>query len=91
VNEAALLATRRGASEVAMTDFTSAIERILAGFMRSPAKRLGHRSTRWSPPEGILGVPPPQAAPLAMTRPSAVEGADSIAGAERQGPASALP
>ena len=31
VNEAALLATRRGASEVAMDDFTHAIERIVAG------------------------------------------------------------
>jgi cell division protease FtsH len=31
VNEAALVATRRGASRVAMPDFTSAIERIVAG------------------------------------------------------------
>jgi cell division protease FtsH len=31
VNEAALLATRRGAAEVSMSDFTSAIERIVAG------------------------------------------------------------
>jgi cell division protease FtsH len=31
VNEAALLATRRGAEAVAMTDFTAAIERIVAG------------------------------------------------------------
>jgi cell division protease FtsH len=31
VNEAALLATRRGADAVAMEDFTSAIERIVAG------------------------------------------------------------
>ncbi len=31
VNEAALLATRRDASEVCMTDFTQAIERIIAG------------------------------------------------------------
>jgi len=31
VNEAALLATRRGADSVAMQDFTSAIERIIAG------------------------------------------------------------
>jgi cell division protease FtsH len=31
VNEAALVATRRGAAQVAMADFTSAIERIVAG------------------------------------------------------------
>lgn len=31
VNEAALVATRRGADQVAMADFTSAIERIVAG------------------------------------------------------------
>jgi cell division protease FtsH len=31
VNEAALLATRRGAASVALTDFTEAIERIVAG------------------------------------------------------------
>jgi cell division protease FtsH len=31
VNEAALVATRRGAAEVEMADFTSAIERIVAG------------------------------------------------------------
>lgn len=31
VNEAALMATRRGAASVAMEDFTSAIERIVAG------------------------------------------------------------
>jgi cell division protease FtsH len=31
VNEAALVATRRGATQVAMADFTSAIERIVAG------------------------------------------------------------
>ncbi|WP_353646510.1 ATP-dependent zinc metalloprotease FtsH [Mesorhizobium sp. WSM2239] len=31
VNEAALLATRRGAAEVSISDFTSAIERIVAG------------------------------------------------------------
>jgi cell division protease FtsH len=31
VNEAALLATRRGASEVSMLDFTNAIERMVAG------------------------------------------------------------
>ncbi len=31
VNEAALLATRRGADSVAMTDFTAAVERIVAG------------------------------------------------------------
>ncbi len=31
VNEAALVATRRGASQVAMADFTAAIERIVAG------------------------------------------------------------
>jgi cell division protease FtsH len=31
VNEAALLATRRGASEVSMIDFTNAIERMVAG------------------------------------------------------------
>ncbi|ESR24555.1 ATP-dependent zinc metalloprotease FtsH [Lutibaculum baratangense] len=31
VNEAALLATRRGAGEVTMADFTNAIERIVAG------------------------------------------------------------
>ncbi|MCV6071117.1 cell division protein FtsH, partial [Escherichia coli] len=30
-NEAALAATRRGASEVALVDFTTAIERIVAG------------------------------------------------------------
>jgi cell division protease FtsH len=31
VNEAALLATRRGAAAVAMTDFTNAVERMVAG------------------------------------------------------------
>jgi cell division protease FtsH len=31
VNEAALLATRRGAEEVSLTDFTQAIERLIAG------------------------------------------------------------
>lgn len=31
VNEAALLATRRGATEVTLTDFTAAVERIVAG------------------------------------------------------------
>ena len=30
-NEAALVATRRGAAQVAMADFTSAIERVVAG------------------------------------------------------------
>ncbi len=34
VNEAALLATRRGADAVAMTDFTAAVERIVAGLER---------------------------------------------------------
>jgi len=34
VNEAALLATRRGAEAVAMTDFTAAVERIVAGLER---------------------------------------------------------
>jgi len=34
VNEAALLATRRGASQVAMTDINEAIERIVAGLAR---------------------------------------------------------
>jgi len=34
VNEAALLATRRGAEAVAMLDFTAAIERIVAGLER---------------------------------------------------------
>ena len=34
VNEAALLATRRGADAVAMADFTAAIERIVAGLER---------------------------------------------------------
>jgi len=34
VNEAALLATRRGADAVAMADFTAAVERIVAGLER---------------------------------------------------------
>ncbi|MGZ5892986.1 MAG: ATP-dependent zinc metalloprotease FtsH [Caldimonas sp.] len=34
VNEAALLATRRGADAVAMSDFTAAVERIVAGLER---------------------------------------------------------
>ncbi len=34
VNEAALLATRRGADAVAMVDFTAAVERIVAGLER---------------------------------------------------------
>jgi cell division protease FtsH len=54
VNEAALLATRRGGSEVTLADFTAAIERIVAGLEKrsrvvSPAERrrvayheLGH-------------------------------------------------
>ncbi|RMF79812.1 MAG: ATP-dependent zinc metalloprotease FtsH, partial [Nitrospirae bacterium] len=57
VNEAALLATRRGASEVAMEDFTRAIERIVAGLekrnrMLNPRERevvayheMGHALT----------------------------------------------
>ena len=34
VNEAAIVATRRGADEVAMSDFTAAVERIVAGAER---------------------------------------------------------
>jgi cell division protease FtsH len=46
VNEAALLATRRGAEAVAMTDFTAAVERIVAGLekrhrvMSEPERRM---------------------------------------------------
>ena len=44
VNEAAIIATRRGADEVSMEDFTAAVERIVAGIEKSshilnPAER----------------------------------------------------
>jgi cell division protease FtsH len=45
VNEAALLATRRGADAVAMTDFTSAVERIVAGLERHQ-RVLGEKERR---------------------------------------------
>jgi len=48
VNEAALLATRRGADSVGMQDFTAAVERIVAG--RSEERRVGKECrSRWSP------------------------------------------
>jgi cell division protease FtsH len=44
INEAALLATRRGGEAVAMTDFTNAIERIVAGLEKK--SRLLNRHER---------------------------------------------
>ncbi len=44
VNEAAIVATRRGADEVTMTDFTQAVERIVAGSERRG--RLMNRAER---------------------------------------------
>ena len=46
VNEAALLATRRGADAVAMADFTAAVERIVAGLETPPARAGRRRSAR---------------------------------------------
>lgn len=63
VNEAALLATRRGAEEVALDDFTQAIERIVAGLEKknrllNPKERkvvayheMGHAMVAMSLPE----------------------------------------
>jgi cell division protease FtsH len=45
VNEAALLATRRGADAVAMVDFTAAVERIVAGLERHQ-RVLGEKERR---------------------------------------------
>jgi len=45
VNEAALLATRRGADAVAMTDFTAAVERTVAGLERHQ-RVLGEKERR---------------------------------------------
>ncbi len=45
VNEAALLATRRGADAVAMADFTAAVERIVAGLERHQ-RVLGDKERR---------------------------------------------
>jgi cell division protease FtsH len=45
VNEAALLATRRGADAVAMTDFTAAVERTVAGLERHQ-RVLGDKERR---------------------------------------------
>ena len=44
VNEAALLATRRGADAVAMADFTAAIERIVAGLEKTQPAAQSARS-----------------------------------------------
>jgi cell division protease FtsH len=44
VNEAAILATRRGAEVVSRQDFTAAIERIIAGTERKHITRWGTRS-----------------------------------------------
>ena len=58
MNEAALLATRRGAPEVALQDFNEGIERIVAGLEKKnrllnekerrtwPTTRWGTRSSR---------------------------------------------
>ncbi len=50
VNEAALLATRRGADAVAMTDFNNAVERMVAGLEKAQpaAKSEGARDRRLS-------------------------------------------
>jgi cell division protease FtsH len=65
VNEAALLATRRGADSVHLADFTAAIERIVAGLEKKnrlliPKERrvvayheLGHAIWRWRCPDRI--------------------------------------
>jgi cell division protease FtsH len=45
VNEAALLATRRGAATVTMPDFTAAVERVVAGLER-PQRLLGTHERR---------------------------------------------
>ena len=52
VNEAALLATRRAAQAVAMTDFNNAVERIVAGLEKrnrllNPKERGSSPITRW--------------------------------------------
>jgi cell division protease FtsH len=60
VNEAALAATRRGAEQVAMADFNSGIERIIAGLERknrllNPPRPRARR--RWpSPSRSDLGT-----------------------------------
>ena len=46
VNEAALAATRRNASAVEMRDFTTAVERIVAGLERR-SRLLGDKERRW--------------------------------------------
>jgi len=46
VNEAALAATRRDASAVEMRDFTTAVERIVAGLERR-SRLLGDKERRW--------------------------------------------
>ena len=45
VNEAAIVATRRGADEVAMSDFTAAVERIVAGAERKGRLLHPHERT----------------------------------------------
>ena len=57
VNEAAIFATRRGAEKVSMEDFTSAVERIVAGTEKSsrvlnPHEREARRLSRDGPCAG---------------------------------------
>jgi cell division protease FtsH len=58
VNEAALVATRRNSESVAMADFTTAIERIVAG-LEKKNRLLNWPITRWVTPWWPLPCPPP--------------------------------
>jgi len=59
VNEAALLAVRRGKKEVTMSEFEEAVERVMAGLEKKnrlikPEERKSWPTTNWTCPGGSL-------------------------------------